>query len=177
MHNPDLFIETERLLIRPFTMDDIEPSYQMNLDAEVSRYTGDGGVVSRDEIHRRIVEHVFADYQKHGFGRLAVELKSEKKFIGFAGLKYLEDMDEVDLGYRFLSAYWGRGFATEAAKACVNLGFDKLGLERMIAMVLPENSASIHVLEKLHFKFEKEVIEDGMLARVYGLNKGLGAEG
>jgi RimJ/RimL family protein N-acetyltransferase len=92
MPNPDLFIETERLLIRPFTMDDIEPSYQMNLDGEVSRYTSDGGVVSREEIERRIVEHVFGDYQKHGFGRLAVELKSEKKFIGFTGLKY---MDEV----------------------------------------------------------------------------------
>jgi len=103
--NPNLFIETERLLIRPFKMEDIEPSYTMNLDTEVSRYTGDGGVVSKKEIERRIVENVFGDYEKHGFGRLAVELKEENKFIGFTGLKYIEDMDEVDLGYRFMKEY------------------------------------------------------------------------
>ena len=71
----DLIIETERLLIRPFSLDDIEPSYAMNLDIEVSKYTGDGGVVSKKEIRRRIIEDVFGDYEKHGFGRLALNLK------------------------------------------------------------------------------------------------------
>ena len=167
----DIIIETERLLIRPFTMEDIEPSYAMNLDEEVSRYTADGGVVSKKEIERRIVENVFGDYKKYGFGRLAVELKRENKFIGFTGLKYLEDMDEVDLGYRFMKEYWGKGIATESGKACVNLGFNKLGLKRIIAMVLPENTGSIHVLEKLNFKFKKEIIEDNQLAQVYSLIK------
>ena len=171
MSNSNLFIETERLLIRPFKMEDIEPSYIMNLDAEVSRYTGDGGIVSKEEIERRIVENVFGDYEKHGFGRLAVELKGENKFIGFTGLKYLEDMDEVDLGYRFMKEYWGKGIATESAKACVNLGFNTLGLKRMIAMVLPENIGSIRVLEKLNFEYEKEIIEDNQLAKVYSLIK------
>ena len=171
MSNSNLFIETERLLIRPFKMEDIEPSYIMNLDAEVSRYTGDGGIVSKEEIERRIVENVFGDYEKHGFGRLAVELKGENKFIGFTGLKYLEDMDEVDLGYRFMKEYWGKGIATESAKACVNLGFNKLGLKRLIAMVLPENIGSIRVLEKLNFEFEKEIIEDNQLAKIYSLIK------
>ena len=68
----------------------------MNLDAEVSKYTGDGGVVSKEEIERRITENVLGDYKKYGYGRLAVELKEENKFIGFTGLKYLDDMDEVD---------------------------------------------------------------------------------
>jgi RimJ/RimL family protein N-acetyltransferase len=152
-------------------MEDIEPSYIMNLDAEVSKHTGDGGVVSKEEIERRIVENVFGDYEKHGFGRLAVELKGENKFIGFTGLKYLEDMDEVDLGYRFMKEYWGKGIATESAKACVNLGFNKLGLKRLIAMVLPENIGSIRVLEKLNFEFEKEIIEDNQLSKIYSLIK------
>lgn len=172
MSHSNLIIETERLLIRPFTVEDIAPSYIMNLDPEVSRYTGDGGVVSKAEIERRIVENVFGDYEKHGFGRLAVELKEEHKFIGFTGLKYLEDRDEVDLGYRFMKAYWGKGIATEAGQACVDLGFNTLGLKRMIAMVLPENTGSIRVLEKLHFEYEKERIEDGQLAKVYSLIKG-----
>ena len=171
MSNSNLFIETERLLIRPFKMEDIEPSYKMNLDAEVSRYTGDGGVVSKKEIERRIIENVFGDYQKHGFGRLAVELKGENKFIGFTGLKYLEDMNEVDLGYRFMKKYWGKGIATESAQACVNLGFNTLGLKRIIAMVLPENKGSIRVLEKLNFEYEGEIIEDNQLAKIYALIK------
>ncbi len=171
MSNSNLFIETERLLIRPFKMEDIEPSYIMNLDAEVSKHTGDGGVVSKEEIERRIVENVFGDYEKHGFGRLAVELKGENKFIGFTGLKYLEDMDEVDLGYRFMKEYWGKGIATESAKACVNLGFNTLGLKRMIAMVLPENIGSIRVLEKLNFEYEKDIIEDNQLVKIYSLIK------
>jgi len=168
----NLFIETERLLIRPFKMEDIEPSYKMNLDAEVSRYTGDGGVVSKKEIERRIIENVFGDYEKHGFGRLAVELKGENKFIGFTGLKYLEDMDEVDLGYRFMKEYWGKGIATESAKACLNLGFETLELNKIIAMVLPENIGSIRVLEKLNFEYEKDIIEDNQLAKIYSLIKG-----
>ena len=171
MSNSNLFIETERLLIRPFKMEDIEPSYKMNLDAEVSRYTGDGGVVSKKEIERRIIENVLGDYQKHGFGRLAVELKGENKFIGFTGLKYLEDMNEVDLGYRFMKKYWGKGIATESAQACVNLGFNTLGLTRIIAMVLPENKGSIRVLEKLNFEYEGEIIEDNQLAKIYALIK------
>jgi RimJ/RimL family protein N-acetyltransferase len=171
MPSSNLFIETERLLIRPFKLEDIEPSYTMNLDAEVSKFTGDGGVVSKKEIERRIVENVFGDYEKFGYGRLAVELKGENKFIGFTGLKYLEDLDEVDLGYRFMKEFWGKGIATESAKACVNLGFNKLGLERIIAMVLPENTGSIRVLEKLNFEFEKEIIEDNQLAKVFSLLK------
>ena len=171
MSNSNLFIETERLLIRPFKMEDIEPSYKMNLDAEVSRYTGDDGVVSKKEIERRIIENVLGDYQKHGFGRLAVELKGENKFIGFTGLKYLEDMNEVDLGYRFMKKYWGKGIATESAQACVNLGFNTLGLKRIIAMVLPENKGSIRVLEKLNFEYEGEIIEDNQLAKIYALIK------
>ncbi|WP_051568675.1 GNAT family N-acetyltransferase [Crocinitomix catalasitica] len=95
MQNSNLIIETERLLLRPFKLEDISPAYAMNLDAEVSQYKGDGGVVSKSEIERRIVENVFGDYEKYGFGRLAVELKEENKLIGFTGLKYLEDKEKL----------------------------------------------------------------------------------
>lgn len=167
----NLNINTERLIIRPFELKDIEPAYGMNLDAEVSRYTGDGGMVSKKEIEKRILNDVFGDYKKYGYGRLAVELKSENKFIGFAGLKYLPDMDEVDLGYRFMKKYWGKGIATEAGKACLDFGFSALKLNRIIALVLPENMASVRVLEKLGFEYEKESVEEGLLARQYKKTK------
>ena len=171
MLDPNFQIETKRLILRPFTLDDILPSYEMNLDKEVSKYTGDGGVVSKAEIERRIKQDVLGDYQTHGFGRFAVELKSTGEFIGFAGLKYLDDLKEVDLGYRFMKPYWGQGLATEAAKACVDFGFNTLKLKRIIAMVLPENMGSIRVLEKLQFVYEKELIEDGLTAKCYVLIK------
>lgn len=171
MSYSNLTIETERLLIRPFTLADIAPSFAMNLDAEVSKYTGDGGIVTEAEIERRITEDVFGDYKKHGFGRLAVELKGENKFIGFTGLKYLEDLKEVDLGYRFMKEYWGKGIATEAGQACLKLGFETLGLQRIIAMVLPENKGSIAVLEKLRFEYEKEFLEDNLLVSLYAVSR------
>ena len=164
-------IETPRLLLRPFTLEDVEPAYEMNLDAAVSQYTGDGGIVSKEETQRRITEDVLGDYEKHGFGRFAVELKEEQRFIGFAGLKYLEDMKEVDLGYRFMKRYWGKGIATEAGKACVQYGFETLGLEKILAFVLPENIGSVRVLEKLGFEYVKEMIEDGLLVHQYVLSK------
>ena len=168
----DLYIETERLIIRPFEMKDVVPSYEMNLDPQVNLYTGDGGVVSKQEIERRIVENVFGDYERYGFGRLAVEWKAKRKFIGFTGLKYLADLEEVDLGYRFLRNYWGKGIATESGKASIDLAFNKLGLAKIIALIFPENVKSIRVVEKLGFSYEKDVVLDEQKAGEYVLYKG-----
>jgi len=162
-----LYLETERLILRPFTEADIEPSYEMNLDADVSKYTGDGGVLSLVEIEKRIRGNVFGDYKKQGYGRLAVELKDKPGFIGFAGLKYLEDYKEVDLGYRFMKEYWGKGYATEAAEACLNLGFNELKIDRIIAWVLDENVNSINVLKKVGFTFDKEIEDEGEIIQQY----------
>lgn len=162
-------IETERLILRPFTIDDINAAHELNLDPEISKYTGDGGVVSREETERRIREDVLGDYQKYGFGRLAIELKGQDHFIGFAGLKYLEDIKEVDLGYRLKSKYWGQGIATEAAKACVDYGFNRLKLEKIIAFIIPENIGSFRVLEKLNFSFDKVELEEDILVHQYSL--------
>ncbi|MCI5054676.1 MAG: GNAT family N-acetyltransferase [Flavobacteriales bacterium] len=169
--NSNLLIETNRLLIRPFTLNDIETSYLMNLDEEVSRFTGDGGVVSRKETERRIKEDVFGDYKKHGFGRMAVTLKSDNSFIGFSGLKFLENLKKVDLGYRLTKPHWGRGFATEAGWASLVYGFEKLKLQEIIAMVLPKNVKSIHVLNKLGFAHQSDFHQEHELVQVYQLSQ------
>jgi len=160
-------IETDRLLLRPHTMDDVEATYQMNLDPRISKYTHDGGVKTKDEIRQIIQENVLGDYQKYGFGRFAVIHKEDNRFIGFAGLKYLPEMDAVDIGYRFLNEYWGRGIATEAGKACLAFGFEQLHLPQIIGLVLPANKASVRVLEKLGFTYEKKFYEEGELAHQY----------
>lgn len=164
-------IETKRLILRPHELRDIEPAYQMNLNQEVTRFTGDGGVVEMNEMERRIKESVFGDYERFGFGRFAVEWKETGEFIGFTGLKYLPEMKEVDLGYRFKREFWGMGIATEAGLASLDFGFNHLGLNRIIGMLLPDNLASVRVLHKLGFHFERDMMEDGMLIHVYAIEK------
>lgn len=162
-------LRTDRLILRPFTIDDIDAAYKMNLDEEVSRWTGDGGVVGKEEIRRRIQEDVLGDYAKYRYGRMAVVLKETEEFIGFCGLKYLEDYEEVDLGYRLMSQYWGRGYATEACQVCLDYGFGQLGLNKIIAMVLPQNKASIRVLDKLGFQFQRDIVEGEDMALLYAV--------
>ena len=143
----------------------------MNLDPEVSRYTMDGGVVSREEIRDRIQNNVIGDYEKHGFGRYAVVYKSTSEFIGFAGLKYMDEFEDVDLGYRLVRQYWGKGIATEASRPCLDYGFGDLGLERIIALAHAENVASIRVMQKLNFKFEKNTEVDRHPVVRYALSR------
>jgi len=165
----DISFETERLLLRPHTADDVQAAYEINLDPEVSRFTHDGGVQPLEVVRDRIVNNVLGDYKKYGYGRMAVIHKPDNKFIGFCGLKYLEDFKEVDLGYRFARPYWGKGIATEACQAVLPYGFDELGLSRIIALALEDNVASIRVMQKLHFQFTKLIEEDGATAVWYTL--------
>ncbi|MCF8237804.1 MAG: GNAT family N-acetyltransferase [Saprospiraceae bacterium] len=164
-------LETDRLLLRPFVIADIEPSYQINLDPRVSRYTHDGGVKTREEIEQIIHQNVWGDYQQFGFGRFAVIHKKDDRFIGFAGLKYLPEMDEVDIGYRFHPDYWGQGIATECGLATLPFAFETLRLDHLIGMVLSGNSASQKVLEKLHFSFEKEFEDGGEMIMQFRLSQ------
>jgi RimJ/RimL family protein N-acetyltransferase len=83
-------------------------------------------------------------------------------FIGWAGLAYLPEFDEIDIGYRFLPEYWGSGFATEAAHAVLTYGFDHYKIEKIIAIAVKENKASIRVMEKIGMEFVKFApYEDG----------------
>ena len=161
MEEPRPILETARLRLREFTLKDVDDMYLINCDPEVTRYTGDGGPLTRKEIERRIREDVLGDYAKYGYGRWAVIHKSDDQLIGFAGLKYLEEMGEIDLGYRFARAYWGMGLATEAAQAVLDYGFRHLDMSRIIGMAMPENKASIRVLEKIGMQFEKLTTTQG----------------
>ena len=170
-HNFKTILETERLILRPHTLDDVDAAYKLNLDEEVTRYTGDGGVVSKEEIRHRIEHHVLGDYKKYSYGRFAVVEKSSGDFIGFCGLKYLPEYDLVDLGYRLSRNHWGKGLATEASKASVDFAFNELKLSEIYGFVLPENSASVNVLKKLGFQFDIEMIEDNETLHRYRLEK------
>jgi RimJ/RimL family protein N-acetyltransferase len=162
-----IILETQRLLLREFDAADAAAFYMLGSDPAITRYTGDPGLTSVEHALEILRSRTLADYRKHGFGRWACVLKTSDAVIGFAGLKYLDELEEVDIGYRLLPAYWGRGLATEAGQAVLNFGFDQLRLERIIGLVDPENVASVRVLDKLGMTWDGLVEYRGELCTRY----------
>lgn len=154
-------IETERIILRKFNVIDYKNVYGFNSNKEVQRFTGDKITESLNEA-KELIENVwFDDYKKHGYGRWAAIYKPDNKIIGFAGLKYLPEFDETDIGFRFLPKYWGKGFAPEVSKEIIKYGFEKLNLDRIIGVAITENLGSCKVLEKIGLKFYKIDEYDG----------------
>jgi len=141
-------LETERLRLRLFTHDDLDVMFELNTDPDVIKYA-DTAVKDMEEVRQRLEEGPLADYKKYGYGRFAVDLKETGRMIGFCGIKYIPEIELPEVGYRFLKAYWGQGIATEAARACVDFAREDLGIDKLIALIIPENIASIRVAEKL----------------------------
>lgn len=166
----NIVLETERLILREFVEDDAEAFHAFNSDPQVMRHTGEPPCESVAQARRMIRD--YPDYRRHGYGRWAVVYKPDDRVVGFNGLKYLDDLDEVDLGYRLLSEYWGRGIATESSLAVVRHGFETLGLTRIIGLVLPENPGSIRVLEKLGMRYHGMVEFFGEQVQRWVLERG-----
>ena len=150
-----VILQTERLILREFDEGDAAAFYVLGSDPAIIRFTGDPGLTSIEHAREVLRSHPLADYQKYGFGRWACLHKETGAIIGFAGLKYLEDLKEVDIGYRLVPAHWGAGLATEAGRAVLDYGFRELHLEEIIGLADPVNVASVRVLEKLGFSFDR----------------------
>ena len=148
-------IETPRLILRPFRHDDLDAFASMNADAEVMRYIGDGKPQSRAQTEMRI-NAILDHWDQHGFGLCAGVDRATRAFIGFCGLQYLDNTAEIEVGYRLAKRFWGMGLATEAAGATLRYGFDELGLDRIVAVVHPENVASQWVIQKIGLKYVKD---------------------
>ena len=141
-------LKTTRLRLRLFTHDDLQIMYRLSTDPDVIKYA-DKPARDMAEVKQRLEEGPLADYKKYGYGRFAVELKETGEVIGFCGVKYLPEIDLSEVGYRYLKEYWGRGIGTEAAGVCVEFARDDLKIKKLIALIVPENIASIRVAEKL----------------------------
>ena len=134
----------------------------------MTRYTGEPPTDSVDEARQKL--RAYPDFETVGFGRWGCVLGAEDRLIGMCGLKYLSDLDEVDIGYRFLPAYWGNGYATEAARASIDYGFNSIGLEQIIGLVMPENTPSIRVLERIGMRCDGEFLYDGIRVIRYSIS-------
>lgn len=162
--------ETPRLYLREMTPDDAENAYLLNLDPEVLQYTGDDPFESVEEAREFLGN--YESYKKYGFGRWAMILKETDEYLGWCGLKYTPELDEFDIGYRLMKKFWGFGYATEAAEACLELGFNQLGMKTIVGRAMPENEASVRVLEKIGLTYLENRMTDGKEEVIYIKYKG-----
>lgn len=157
-------IHTERLTFREFLLSDAPALHELNSDPEVMRYTGDKAFQT-EQAAEAFIEN-YSDYDKNGFGRWAVIRNEDQVFIGWCGLK-LNELNLVDLGFRFLRHEWGKGYATESSRAVLKYGFETFDLSEIIGRAAKSNPASIHVLEKIGMQFWKEDGCKGIQEAVY----------
>ncbi|MEY9872595.1 RimJ/RimL family protein N-acetyltransferase [Streptacidiphilus sp. MAP12-33] len=147
-------LHTDRLLLRPWLDSDLAPWAELNADPEVREHLG--RLLTREQSEAS-VRHFQAEFAARGYGWWAVEVRESGRFIGFAGL---DDTDEgmpfagVEIGWRLTRSAWGHGYATEAALACLDFGFDRLDLDEILATTIRRNLRSQAVMRRLGMTYD-----------------------
>ncbi|SRR5258707_152157 len=165
-----IVLETEHLLFRPLTLDDLGNLTVLYADPQVMRFLG--GSRSREEV-QRVLNRYIKEYQIYGHSFFATILKSEQRFIGQCGLlnQEVDDQPEIELGYVLARQYWQHGLALEGIQALRDYGFQQLGFPRLISLIPPENQTSIHLAEKIGMKYEREVEQWGQNFYLYAMKQ------
>ena len=144
-----VFLETERLTLRHFVPEDLEHLVELDSDPEVMRFLSGGRATPRTLIESEILPRFMGyDVPTKGCGHWAADEKQTGEFIGWFGLQ-ARDPDALELGFRLRRAAWGKGYATEAARALIRWAFDVVGVARVAAVTYQDNIASQRVLDKL----------------------------
>lgn len=171
----EIFIETERLILREILPTDIDGLFELDSDPEVHRYLGNKPVTNKDQIVH-VINYIRQQYIDNGIGRWAIIDKKTNDFIGWTGLKFVTDLTNnhknyYDLGYRLIKKYWGQGIATETAIASLDYAFDKLKADEIYAMADCENDGSNKILKKVGLKFIEKFDLDGVEHNWYKIDK------
>jgi RimJ/RimL family protein N-acetyltransferase len=168
--NPDHRIQTKRLLIRPFKIEDALDKFKIDSDSLVTQYTG--GVKNEAESLKHL-EKILSIQNQTMLVPRAVALKSNSELIGWSGLEpFMVNKEKIEIAFGIAQKYWGGGYATEAANAVIKLGFFEYGLDLIVAAVNPQNVASMKVIDKLGFDYCKKIHwPDQGLVNYYELNK------
>lgn len=164
-------IETARLRLQHFVPDDAEFILQLVNEPSWLEFIGDKGVRNLDDARSYLINGPLAMYQRCGHGLYRVELKSTGQAIGTCGLIKRDTLEHVDIGYAFLPAHWGQGYAAEAARATLDYARDGLGIKRVLAITAPHNVRSIGLLEKMGLRFERSMESaDGVRSSVFAID-------
>lgn len=167
--------ETDRLILREILLTDIEGMYELDSDPEVHKYLGNNPVKEKGEIID-VINFIRQQYIDNGIGRWAIIDKKTKEFIGWTGLKYVTELTNnhknyYDLGYRLRRKYWGKGIATESAKASLDYAFDKLNAKEVYAMADSKNDGSNKILKKVGLSFIETFDIDNIEHNWYKITK------
>ncbi len=163
-------IETDRLFLRMFEAKDLEAVYALFNDSEVQKYLSPKNRRTRRQLEV-LLEKNFRYWNDKGFGLWCVTEKRIGEMIGYCGFQRFDKSEDVEIVFGFLKENWGRGFATEAATACLKFGFEKLYFKKIFAATNPENIASLRVLEKTEMTFLKKEFHYEMETVIYSISK------
>jgi ribosomal-protein-alanine N-acetyltransferase len=163
-------IETKRLIFRKFVDDDLPLLIEQRSDPDVNRYLGGPKRQNAEALAIRMKFYMDC-YERFGAGMCPMIWKETGEIIGTAGLQPLEDTGEIEVGYSIIKKYWGLGIGTEAAQGWMEYGFNKMGLERIVAVAVVGNTASRRIMEKLGMKFEKDEVHYDEVCSFYGISK------
>jgi RimJ/RimL family protein N-acetyltransferase len=168
-----IFVVTERLLLREIIPEDVDDFFDMDKEPAVHQYLGNKPVKRKEQMVE-VIAFIRNQYVENGIGRWAVVEKESNKFIGWAGLKLVKEtlnnhQHYYDLGYRLNSNYWGRGYASEAARASLQYGFETMKLKEIFAAAHVDNIASNRILSGLGFVLQNTFYYEEELNNWYSI--------
>jgi len=158
-----VIFETERLIARQWTLDDAEAAFRLYGDPEVVRFLGGMQPIPTVEKVREYLAKVLDRYAGTSMGMWPTIERESGDLVGAVLLKPLPEHTEIEVGWHLARAHWGKGYATESARAAIDYGFDQLGLSTIYAVVIPENTRSVAVARRLGME------ELGRSSEYYGL--------
>jgi len=163
-------IRTNRLLLRRFSLEDMDAYAAIMGDDEVMRWFPNGKGYTREQA-KKSLDIILDHWVKHGFGIWAVTDKDSGVLLGRCGLNLIAETSEVEVDFVIARNYWRHGYATEAARAALAYGFDVLKLDRIIALAKPDNVASRRVIEKIGMHYVKDAEYWGIICAFFEVTK------
>jgi ribosomal-protein-alanine N-acetyltransferase len=160
-------IETERLFLKPFTLKHSSFIVELMNTQGWIKYIGDRNIKTIRQAADYLENGPIKSYVDNGFGLSLVELKAHAKPIGMCGLIKRDYLEHLDIGFAFLPAYTGQGYAYEVARKTIEHGFNQLDQQQILAITLPSNAASIKLLEKLGFRYEKTIVSKDSIEELF----------
>ena len=161
-------VETERLVLRPWRESDVDPYLELTADPEAMRYLGFGETMDREGTWRNIAL-ILGHWALRGYGFWAVEEKASGAFLGRVGLWQPEGWPGLEVGWALLRRHWGKGYASEAARAALDHALTKLEEPHVISLIYPDNQRSIRVAERIGERLERTIFRFKRECLIYGI--------